>query len=135
MSTLDFIWKIIHTYLLNCLLMTYSTIYHNLNYNPVNTIIVFWKTLNQLFTSDFRLVNRYYVNIVTLPNTNLLFDIAYYLFILTLMLILCGDIELNPGPLCNFKIAHINSRSLKASSRHSDIDTVLVHYHKFDIIA
>ena len=50
-------------------------------------------------------------------------------------MILSGDIELNPGPPCNFKIAHLNCRSLKAASRRDDIEDLLVSNHKFDIIA
>ena len=57
------------------------------------------------------------------------------LTILIILLILCGDIELNPGPKCNFKIAHLNIRSITAPSRLDDVENLLLHYHNFDILA
>ena len=56
-------------------------------------------------------------------------------FSLFLLLLLCGDIHPNPGPILNYSVCHLNVRSLKAEHRLADVESCLVNFHKFDFIA
>jgi hypothetical protein len=60
------------------------------------------------------------------------------------ILLLCGDIEVNPGPgpgdshevrLKNLSLCHLNIRSLLAHDKLDDITDFLSTFHPFDIIA
>ena len=137
-STLSFEWKLIHTYLMNLLIMSYSLHYKFLVNHPLHILLIVLTTYIQLFSNihaksyvlqavKFYLNMKYY-NICRIVN-------IFHLLNLILLLISSGDVELNPGPLCNFKIAHINACSLFAHSRLDDVDTMLVKYHNFDFIA
>ena len=50
----------------------------------------------------------------------------YELFVLTLLLSKCGDIESNPGPI---RFCHLNARSLL-----SDVDTNLHIQHQYSLL-
>ena len=133
-------WLIIHAYLLNLYLYSILKKYLFINHPCMTSLLLL-------------LVSLYYINHhFTLPNftyripTYLLYlpivkacqvtsFLLRLLVFLLLLLIISGDIETNPGPKCYFKVAHINCRSLLATSRLHDIETVLVKYHQFDIIA
>ena len=137
-SILSFEWKLIHTYLMNLLIMSYSPHYKFLVKHPLYILLIIMITYSQIFPNIYTklcvsyIVNYYlhmkYFYICWIVN-------IYHLLYLLLLLISCGDVELNPGPLCNFMIAHINARSLLAPYRLSNVRDVLVKYHNFDFIA
>ena len=114
--------------------MSYSPKYCLLRSTNLINIIIFLFTFKMLFPNHSIFINYCHLLSYLQPILPLLFNITY-LFLILLLLITCGDVELNPGPLCNFKIAHINSRSINAPSRLNDIETLLVNYHNFDIIS
>ena len=72
---------------------------------------------------------------------NLLFNLSFNLFLslLSLLLLLCGDIERNPGPKkdswCNFPFCHWNLNSVTAHNFNKLISLEAYNtHHKFDVI-
>lgn len=61
--------------------------------------------------------------------------LTYVMFILYLIILLCGDIEINPGPRSfNLTIGHINARSLNMEDKFDEISSIVLD-RKFDIFA
>ena len=60
--------------------------------------------------------------------------ISYLNIFLLILLIISGDIHLNPGPLHHYSICHLNARSLTALNRLNDLEDILVGCNKFDLI-
>jgi hypothetical protein len=57
------------------------------------------------------------------------------MFFFGALLVLAGDIEINPGPrLCAMSIGHINARSLKVQEKCDEISSFIVD-SKFDVFA
>ncbi|XP_021350920.1 uncharacterized protein LOC110462782 [Mizuhopecten yessoensis] len=73
----------------------------------------------------------YYVHIVykCSLNTHNLKNLLFFLYVTSILLISCNDIELNPGPLRNLEISHLNIRSLRNKT-----DIVETELNKSDII-
>ena len=124
---------VIHTYLLSLLLASRNKHFTKIKCMPLLAFIILVITYT-IFSN-----NNYYYNacIVFLFLTKILAACIQKpcMFNLSkLLILLSGDIELNPGPVNNYKIAHINVRSLKAPHRLDDIDGLLTPMHKFDIL-
>ena len=57
--------------------------------------------------------------------------------LLSLLVVICGSVELNPGPLNDLKISHVNMRSLQPHDRSTKLDemySTLCIEEKCDVI-
>ena len=134
---LPIVWQLIHTYLLHCLLMAYTTRFGCFNYYPLNIFIVSIITFKGLYLNIINL-STYYFKLrfsFLLCGLSFLINIVYLIKLLLILIILSGDIELNPGPTCNFMIAHINARSILSNNKLEEVEDLLINYHNIDILA
>ena len=63
-------------------------------------------------------------------------NVFHFTTIISLLLLLSGDVHPNPGPVNNkhFSFSHINSRSLTTPNRISEIKDFIGNLHEFDIV-
>ena len=136
-TSLPTVWKLIHTYLIFCLLMSYSTRYRCVNFYPLNLLIIIITTIKYVYIKDYKTIESYInLKIMSMANgLSFLINMVFYIKIIMILILLCGDIELNPGPTCNFMVAHINARSILLSHTLDDIDNLLLNYYNIDILA
>jgi hypothetical protein len=67
---------------------------------------------------------------------NIMVGCLQLLMVLALFVMICLDVELNPGPYqnVNLKIAHLNIRSLNAPNKFGEVASAILN-HKFYIFA
>ena len=98
-TSLPIVWKLIHTYLLFCLLMSYSTRYRCVNFYPLNLFIVIITTFKTLYLKEKDFIGYIKLKILSIAKgLSFLINMVYQIKIIMILIILCGDIELNPGP-------------------------------------
>jgi hypothetical protein len=61
---------------------------------------------------------------------------CFIVYVLFLILLLCGDVEVNPGSLCNltFNLGHINARSLNVEDKFDEISSIVIG-NQLDVFA
>jgi hypothetical protein len=68
------------------------------------------------------------------------FTMAYILIVFSLLFV-CGDVEMNPGPLPSLHLGHVNIRSITSIAASSDLPhtaqtaDIQTHLSKFDVLS